>query len=76
MSVFRPKRNDERREAARFSRDASPAEPPPGELGRVGFITGCLAGMHRRSLPERGVSTAETPEHGGWRAATADPHPS
>ena len=38
--VFRPKRNDERREATRFSRDGSPAEPPPGELGRVGFATG------------------------------------
>ena len=25
-------------------RDGSPAEPPPGELGRVGFTTGCLAG--------------------------------
>jgi hypothetical protein len=25
-----------------FGRDGSPAEPPPGELGRVGFITGCL----------------------------------
>ena len=24
-----------------FSRDASPVEPPPGELGRVGFATGC-----------------------------------
>ena len=24
-----------------FSRDGSPGEPPPGELGRVGFITGC-----------------------------------
>ena len=32
-----------------FGRDGSPAEPPPGELGRVGFITGCLAGMDRRS---------------------------
>ena len=39
--VFRPKRNDERREATRFSRDGSPAEPPPGELGRLGFTTGC-----------------------------------
>ena len=51
--VFRPKRNDERREATRFSRDGSPAEPPPGELGRVGFITGCLAGMDRRPSPHR-----------------------
>ena len=41
--VFRPKRNDERREATRFSRDGSPAER------RVGFTTGCLAGMDRRS---------------------------
>ena len=24
-----------------FGRDGSPAEPPPGELGRVGFATGC-----------------------------------
>ena len=24
-----------------FGRDGSPAEPPPGELGRVGFTTGC-----------------------------------
>ncbi len=46
--VFRPKRNDERREATRFSRDGSPAEPPPGELGREGFTTGCLARMDRR----------------------------
>ena len=29
-------------------RDGSPAEPPPGELGRVGFTAGCLAGMDRR----------------------------
>ena len=40
--VFRPKRNDERREATRFRRDGSPAER------RVGFITGCLGGMDRR----------------------------
>ena len=45
--VFRPKRNDERREATRFSRDGSPAER------RVGSITGCLAGMHRRPSPHR-----------------------
>ena len=51
--VFRRKRNDERRAATRFSRDGSPAEPPPGELGRVGFTTGCLAGMDRRSSPHR-----------------------
>ena len=51
--VFRPKRNDERRVATRFSRDGSPAEPPPGELGRVGFTTGCLGGMDRRSSPHR-----------------------
>ena len=37
----------ERRKAAvlpaggRFRRDASPLEPPPGELGRLGFATGC-----------------------------------
>ena len=36
-----------------FGRDGSPAEPPPGELGRVGFITGCLAGMDRRPSPHR-----------------------
>ena len=24
-----------------FGRDASPLEPPPGELGRLGFTTGC-----------------------------------
>ncbi len=41
-SVFRPKGNDERREATRFSRDGSPAERP------VGSTTGCLAGMDRR----------------------------
>ena len=34
-SVFRPKRNDERREATWFSRDGSPAER------RLGFTTGC-----------------------------------
>ena len=34
-SVFRPKRNDEGRVAARFSRDASPFE------SRVTFATGC-----------------------------------
>ena len=39
--VFRPKRNAERSEAEWFSRDASPLEPPPGELGRLGFTTGC-----------------------------------
>ena len=33
--VFRPKRNDERREAARFGRDASPAEC------RITLSTGC-----------------------------------
>ena len=33
--------------------DRLPAEPPPGELGRVGFITGCLAGMDRRPSPHR-----------------------
>ncbi len=27
-----------------FGRDGSPAEPPPGELGRVGSTTGCLVG--------------------------------
>ncbi len=51
--VFRPKRNDERCEATRFSRDGSPAEPPPGELGRAGFFTGCSAGMDRRPSPHR-----------------------
>ncbi len=56
--VFRPKRNDERGAATRFSRDASPAEPPPGELGRVGFTTGCLAGMHRRQNAARPRSPA------------------
>ena len=34
-SVFRPKRNDERRKAARFSRDGSHVER------RAGFATGC-----------------------------------
>ena len=52
-NVFRPKRNDERRAATRFRRDGSLAEPPPGELGRVGFTTGCLAGMDRRLSPHR-----------------------
>ncbi len=66
--VFRPKRNDERRAATRFSRDGSPAErrvgfitgclamdrreQPPAER-RAGFITGCLAGMDRRPSPHR-----------------------
>ena len=50
--VFRPKRNDERRAATRFSRDGSPAEPPPGELGRAGF--------HHR-LSGRDGSPAEPP---------------
>ena len=36
-----------------FGRDGSPAEPPPGELGRAGSITGCLAGMDRRPSPHR-----------------------
>ena len=36
-----------------FGRDGSPAEPPPGELGRVGFTTGCSAGMDRRASPHR-----------------------
>ena len=36
------------------SRDGSPADAPTGaELGRVGSITGCLAGMDRRSSPHR-----------------------
>ena len=39
--------------STRFSRDGSPAEPPPGELGHAGFITGCLAGMDRRPSPHR-----------------------
>ena len=64
-SVFRPKRNDERRAATRFSRDGSPAEPPPGELGRAGFITGCLAGMDRRPNAARVSSQAVWP---GWIA--------
>ena len=63
--VFRPKRNDERRAATRqpvdqptgIGRDGSPAErrvgSPPGELGRVGVTTGCLAGMDRRPSPHR-----------------------
>ena len=63
--VFRPKRNDERRAATRFSRDGSPAEPPPGELGRVDFITGCLAGMDRRSNAARVSSPVVWP---GWIA--------
>ena len=33
------------------------------------------AGMHRRSLPERGASTAQTPERKGRGAGQADPHP-
>ena len=32
-------------------------------------------GMHRRSLPERGASTAETPERKGRGAGLPDPHP-
>ena len=49
--VLRPKRNAERREApvlpvgGRFSRDASPLEPPPGELGRATSSIGCQAGV-------------------------------
>ena len=50
--VFRPKRNDERRVATRGTAGGgSPAEPPPGELGRVGFITGCLAGWIAARTP-------------------------
>ena len=52
-----------------FGRDGSPAER------RVGFITGCLAGMDRRPFPERGASTAETPERKGRGAGPPDPHP-
>ena len=33
------------------------------------------AGMHRRSNPERGASTAETPERKGRGAGLPDHHP-
>ena len=59
-SVFRPKRNDERREATRFSRDGSPAER------RVGFITGCLAGMDRQPSPHRENWAAWVSSHAAW----------
>ena len=38
--VFRPKRNEEGREAARwlFGRDGSPLEPPPGEMFMIGPV--------------------------------------
>ena len=32
------------------------------------------AGMHRRPFPERGASTAETPERKGREAGLPDPH--
>ena len=60
--VFRLKRNDERRAATRFSRDGSPAER------RVGFITGCLAGMDRRPNAAWVSSPAVQP---GWIAGRA-----
>ncbi len=37
---------------------------------------GVSAGMHRRSLPERGASTAETPEREGWGTGTPGSDPS
>ena len=37
---------------------------------------GVSAGMHRRSLPERGTSTAETPEREGWGTGTPGSDPS
>ena len=55
--VFRPKRNAERSEAEWFSRGphrenwGSPVEPLPGELGRVGFATGCYAPLQGRLSP-------------------------
>ena len=33
------------------------------------------AEMHRRPFPERGASTAETPERKGRGADSPDPHP-
>ena len=68
---------------ARLTRRAR-EEPPPGELARVYFDRsatmsraerGSSAGMHRRSLPERGASTAETPERKGRGTGPLDPHP-
>ena len=79
--VFRPKRNDERRAATRFSRDGSPAEPPPGELGRAGFITGCLAGMDRRPMDPGRAPTGRTGPRGfhhrlsGRDGSPAEPPP-
>ena len=58
--VFRPKRNDERRAATRFSRDGSPAER------RVGSATGCLAGMDRRPSPHRENWAAWVPPPVVW----------
>ena len=55
---------------ARLTRRAR-EEPPPGELARTYFDRSATmsdakrrgsAGMHRRPLPERGASTAQTPE--------------
>ena len=62
--VFRPKRNDERRAATRFSRDGSPAER------RVGFITGCLdKRVHGPLVAEEigmGRIRSECPRFGAW----------
>ena len=72
--VFRPKRNDERCAATRLSRDGSLAEPPPGELGRVGSTTGCSAGMDRRASPHRENWAAWVPPPAvqpGWIAGRA-----
>ena len=70
--VFRPKRNDERRAATRFSRDGSAAEPPPGELGRAGFITGCWAGMDRRPNAARVSPPAGKPARDGSEFPDSD----
>ena len=45
------------------------------ESGQFSRWGGGSGGMDRRSLPERGASTAETPERKGRGAGLPDPHP-
>ena len=74
--VFRPKRNDERNEVpvlpagGRFSRGASPAEPPPGELGRATLSTGCSCRVVRSGVIWGGYGPGSRP-----RARSVGGHP-
>ena len=66
-SVFRPKRNDERREATWFSRDGSPAER------RLGFTTGWSAGQAGSRSPGAKLPSplpAWRSRQRGWRDVT------